>query len=267
VPCAEALRVQAYFDGELDALAALEIERHGEHCPECRALLESLAQTRARLRAELEFPMAPAHLRAAVARALDAEAAPAGAAGGHTAPRALAAAARRSRPFWFGAASGLGAALAAGLLLFVLLPLRSAPVLDELVGAHVRSLMPEHLTDVVSSDRHTVKPWFAGHADVSPVVVDFATQGYRLVGGRADFFEQQRVAAVVYQHGAHLINVFSWVAGRPALPEFSSRSGYHIACWRDANLQSCAVSDTGWDELQGLTRLLRERGAGAPAPE
>ena len=132
----------------------------------------------------------------------------------------------------------------------------------ELVNA-----MPEHLTDVVSSDRHTVKPWFAGHADVSPVVVDFATQGYRLVGGRADFFEQQRVAAVVYQHGAHLINVFSWVAGRPALPEFSSRSGYHIACWRDANLQSCAVSDTGWDELQGLTRLLRERGAGAPAPE
>ena len=269
MPCAEALRVQAYFDGELDAAGALEVERHSEHCPECRALLEELARTRARLRGALEFPAAPAQLRASIMRALDAEDA-----GGEVTsaglqrPRATARPPARApaRFFMWGALGGLGSALAAGLLLFLLVPARPGPLLDELVGAHVRSLMPEHLTDVVSTDRHTVKPWFAGHADVSPVVTDFADQGYRLLGGRADYFDQQRVAAVVYQHGAHVINVFSWVAGRRALPELATRSGYHIACWKLGNLQNCAVSDTGWDELQGLVRLLRAAGEGDAAP-
>jgi anti-sigma factor RsiW len=96
---------------------------------------------------------------------------------------------------------------------------------------------------------------------VSPVVADFADQGYRLLGGRADYFEHQRVAAVVYQHGAHLINVFAWAEAGRALPQYTTRSGYHIACWKLGNLQYCAISDTGWDELQGLTRLLRAAGA------
>ena len=254
--CAEALRVQAYFDGEVDAVSALEVERHVERCPECRSLLGHLADTRARIRSELEFPTAPAALRASIGRLLDQE----------TRGAAREAAPRRWRPWrtsplWLGSFSGVGAALAAGIALFFLLPAAGTPVLDELVSAHVRSLMPQHLTDVVSTDRHTVKPWFAGHADVSPVVVDFADQGYPLVGGRADYFERQRVAAVVYRHGAHVINVFAWVAGSQALPEYTTRSGYHIACWKLGNLQYCAVSDTGWDELQGLTRLLRASGA------
>jgi len=234
VQCAEALRVQAYFDGEVDAVSALEVERHVERCPECRSLLGHLADTRARIRSELEFPTAPAALRASIGRLLDQE---------------TRAGAREV------------AARAAGIALFFLVPAAGNSVFDELVSAHVRSLMPQHLTDVVSTDRHTVKPWFAGHADVSPVVVDFADQGYPLVGGRADYFDRQRVAAVVYRHGAHVINVFAWVAGSPTLPEYTTRSGYHIACWKLGNLQYCAVSDTGWDELQGLTRLLRASGA------
>jgi len=253
VQCAEALRVQAYFDGEVDAVSALEVERHAEHCPECRALLEHLANTRARIRGELEFATAPPPLRARISRLLDEEA---DRGNRQRAPRVP----LRPRPFWLGALGGMGAALAAALALFFLFPSLPNPVLDDLVTAHVRSLMPEHLTDVISTDRHTVKPWFAGHADVSPVVVDFADRGYRLIGGRADYFDQQRVAVVVYQHGAHLINVFTWVADHRALPEFSTRSGYHIACWKLGNLQYCAVSDTGWDELQELVRLLRSRG-------
>ena len=251
--CAEALRVQAYFDGEVDAVSALEVERHAEHCPECRALLEHLANTRARMRSELEFATAPPQLRARISRVLDEEARRGNP---QRAPRVP----LRPRPFWLGALGGMGAALAAALALFFLSPSLPNPVLDDLVTAHVRSLMPEHLTDVVSTDRHTVKPWFAGHADVSPVVADFAERGYRLIGGRADYFDQQRVAVVVYQHGAHVINVFTWVAGRRALPESATRRGYHIACWKLGNLQYCAVSDTGWDELQGLVRLLRAAG-------
>jgi anti-sigma factor RsiW len=253
VQCAEALRVQAYFDGEVDAVAALEVERHAGHCPECRELLAQLANTRARILGELEFPAAPPQLRARISRALDEEAR---AGKPQRAPRVP----LRPRPFWLGALGGMSAALAAALALFFLLPSLPSPVLDELVSAHVRSLMPEHLIDVVSTDRHTVKPWFAGHADVSPVVADFTDHGYRLIGGRADYFDQQRVAVVVYQHGAHIINVFTWVAGRRALPELATRSGYHIACWKLGNLQYCAVSDAGWDELQELVRLLRATG-------
>ena len=285
--CAEALRVQAYFDGEVDALSALEVERHAERCPECRALLEHLTRTRAAIRRELEFATAPPQLRASIGRLLDQEGRGTGEAGeARAAHETLAAdetraagapemrAARglgqtavprtpsrwRPRPFWLGAMGG--AALAAGIALVFIAPTLSAPQLDDLVSAHVRSLMPLHLTDVISPDRHTVKPWFAGHADVSPVVVDFAGQGYRLVGGRADYFDQQRVAVVVYEHGPHVINVFTWVAGQRVLPEFATRSGYHIACWKLGNLQYCAVSDTGWDELRALMRLLRDSGAG-----
>jgi anti-sigma factor RsiW len=131
-----------------------------------------------------------------------------------------------------------------------------AALLDDLVNAHVRSLLPAHLVDVESTDRHTVKPWFAGHVDVSPAVYDFTAQGYHLLGGRADYFEHQRAAALVYQHGAHVINVFSW-AGEGVLPADTSRNGYHLAFWKEGNLHYCAVSDTGWSELLKLVSLIR----------
>jgi len=134
------------------------------------------------------------------------------------------------------------------------------------VNAQVRSLMPNHLIEVVSTDKHTVKPWFAGRTDVSPVVADFAQQGYRLVGGRADYLEHQRAAVVVYEHGPHVINVFSWAATRGGLPKNTTRNGYHLAFWRTGNLVYCAVSDTGWDELKGLVRLLQDLGVGDGRP-
>jgi anti-sigma factor RsiW len=261
VQCAERSRIQAYFDGEVDAVAAADIERHAERCPECRALLADLEQWRTRLRRELPYEQAPPQLRTRIAAMLAREPAVTTQARAPRLPRPW-----RTRPFWQGAAGGLGAALAASVAWLLLapvllrLPQPAAPLLDELVAAHVRSLMPQHLTDVVSTDRHTVKPWFAGHADVSPAVADFAAQGYRLLGGRADYFEGQRAAVVVYEHGAHVINVFAWVTRGRALADVTTRNGYHLAFWNVGNLQYCAVSDAGWDELEGLVRLLRDLG-------
>jgi anti-sigma factor RsiW len=252
--CAESLRVQAYFDGELDALAAADIERHSEACAECRALLEDLQHARTALRRDLTYVSTPPALRARIMRALDEESAVKSAR--FNGERL---AGRRPRPFWMGAFSGIGGtAIAAGIAFFLLAPPLTNPLLDDLVSAHVRSLMPDHLIDVVSTDKHTVKPWFAGHTDVSPVVADFAPQGYRLIGGRADYFDHQRAAVVVYQHGAHVINVFSWAADQDGLPKNTTRNGYHLAFWRTGNLVYCAVSDTAWDELLGLVRLLQE---------
>ncbi|HMH88962.1 MAG TPA: zf-HC2 domain-containing protein [Steroidobacteraceae bacterium] len=263
--CAESLRVQAYFDGEVDALSAAEIERHAEHCGECRALLQDLQKVRETLRRNIAYAAAPPALRAKLMGALDEEASRAAEAP-PVAPVAAAATWRkvarpaqpRRRLLWTGAFSGIGgAAVAAAIAFFLVLPAMVSPLTNDLVSAHVRSLMPDHLIDVVSTDRHTVKPWFAGHADVSPVVVDFDAQGYKLIGGRADYVDHQRSAVVVYQHGSHVINVFTWAGGDRRLPADTTRNGYHLAFWQQGDIQYCAVSDTGWDELLGLVRLLR----------
>ncbi len=266
--CAESLRVQAYFDREVDAVSAAEIERHAEHCSECRALLEDLEKVRATLRRHATYEAAPTALRAQILGALDQEDATAQAAAATAPPNprsaARAAAQRRlrwgGRAFWAGTFSGIGgAAMAAALAFFLVMPATESPLANDLVSAHVRSLMPEHLIDVVSTDKHTVKPWFAGHADVSPVVADFELQGYKLIGGRADYIDHQRSAVVVYRHGAHFINVFTWAAADRRNPGNTTRDGYHLAFWQQGDIQYCAVSDTGWDELSGLVRLMRDQ--------
>jgi anti-sigma factor RsiW len=255
--CAESLRVQAYFDGELDAVSAANVERHSERCAECQSLLQDLEQLRTALRQDLTYANAPPLLRARVMRALDAECGIKSS--GHYRERTTG---WRPQPFWKGAFSGIGGtAIAASIAFFLLAPPLAKPIIDDLVSAHERSLMPEHLIEVVSTDKHTVKPWFSGHADVSPVVADFVGEGYKLIGGRADYFDHQHAAVVVYQHGAHVINVFTWAAPQGALPKDTTRDGYHLAFWKTGNLVYCAVSDTTWDELQGLVKLLQDLSA------
>ena len=210
---------------------------------------------RTALRQDVAYASTPPALRARVMRALNREGAAQRRHGERTGNWL-------SRPFWRGALSGIGGtAMAAGIAYFLLAPGLTNPLVDDLLSAHVRSLMPDHLIDVVSTDRHTVKPWFAGHADVSPMVADFDGLGYRLIGGRTEYFEHQRAAVVVYQQGAHVINVFSWAADQRGLPKNTTRNGYHLAFWRAGNLVYCAVSDTAWDELLGLARLLQDSSA------
>jgi anti-sigma factor RsiW len=151
---------------------------------------------------------------------------------------------------------GLATAAVAAFAFLVWIP-QANPIGNELVSAHVRSLISSHPIDVVSTDKHTVKPWFAGHADVSPEVADFEAEGYRLIGGRADYLEHQRVAVMVYQHGAHTIDVFSMAGNSHPMPGNTTRDGYHVSCWKSGDLNYCAVADTGWSELQQLERLLR----------
>jgi anti-sigma factor RsiW len=209
------------------------------------------------LRRDLPYERAPPELRGRIMLALDQESA-----ANPPKPDGRPRTARRTRTFWMGAAAGVGGtALAAAVAFFLIAPPPANALLDELVDAHVRSLTPAHLIDVVSTDKHTVKPWFAGHADVSPVVADFEQQGYRLVGGRADYLDRQHSAVVVYRHGAHVINVFTWIADRGASPGNATRNGYRLVFWKTGDLEYCAVSDTGWDELLGLVRLLQDLSA------
>jgi anti-sigma factor RsiW len=258
VLCAESLRVQAYFDDEVDAVSALEIERHLERCPECRDLQRHLLGTRTALR-DLPYQHAPAALMERIGRELDREAVP-----DRQAQRQNLRPQVAGRRFWQGALSGIGvSALAAALALFAWLPSVPAPLVDDLMSAHLRSLMSNHMIDVQSSDHHTVKPWFAGHTDVSPAVTDFAAQGYKLIGGRVEYLDQQRAAVLVYQHGAHLIDVFAWAAGEGAGAPLRgphravTRHGYQLLFWRQGDIAYCAVADTGQEELQALMRLMQ----------
>src|SRR5258706_655912 len=219
--CPESPRVEAYFDGELDPASAADFERHFQSCSGCRAILAELGSLRTALRRDLAREQAPAALRARIVQALDEEDT---AGTGLPAPRPVKA--WQSRPFWWGAISGIGAAAAAAVVAFFLVSARiNDPLLDELVAAQLQSLRPDHLIAVASTDRHTVKPWFAGRTDVSPVVADFAPQGYRLVGGRVDALAHQRAAVVVYQHGPHLINVFSLAIDPHFQPTGTTRNG------------------------------------------
>jgi anti-sigma factor RsiW len=250
--CNEALRVQAYFDGELDAGAAAEVERHLQTCPDCAALLRDLETTRTALRESAPYHRASEVLRERFADALDDED------GERSPPRKI----WPGLTFLTGALSGGGVtALAAMLAFFLLLQPPPDLLVADLTNAHLRSLISDHAIDVVSSDRHTVKPWFAGHTDVSPPAVNFANQGYSLVGGRADYIDGHRAAVVVYKHGKHVINVFAWIADNERLPATTVRNGYHLVFWKSGNIAFCAVSDTGLDEIMALTRLVQNAGA------
>jgi anti-sigma factor RsiW len=265
MPCNEALQVHAYFDGELDASAALALEQHLETCADCAQLLASLHATRTALREHAPYYRASDELRDRVSdmlRRADSEGArqrPPFAPIPFLTGAASRSAAAARMPFLSGAASGAAAtALAAGLALFLIVPPASNALVGDVMNAHLRSMMSDHLIDVVSSDRHTVKPWFAGHTDVSPPAVDFEKEGYKLVGGRADYVYGHRAAVVVYRHGAHVINVFAWAHDDERLPATASRNGYQIAFWRRGGLNFCAVSDTGPDELQKLVHLVQQ---------
>lgn len=247
--CHEAMRLQEYFDGELDANAAVAIETHLETCTDCAALLRDLEVGRHALRDSASYHRASDALRSRIGDALREEA-------GERLSRRVT---PLGASFWSGALSGGGVtALAAALAFFLLLPPSANLLVGDLTNAHLRAMMSDHLVDVVSSDRHTVKPWFAGHTDVSPPAIDYAQHGFTLVGGRADYVDGRRAAVVVYRHGKHIVNLFAWIAGDESLPAPATRNGYHLIFWKSGNVAYCAISDTAPNELMTLVRLIQK---------
>ena len=147
-----------------------------------------------------------------------------------------------------------------------LLPSSSVPVsVDEVLAAHVRSLMADHLTDLASSDRHSVKPWLSNRLGFAPPVQDFAKEGFALIGGRLDYLGGRAVAAAVYRYRQHLINVFIWPAAtsRDTSVQIATHKGYNSARLDAGGMSYWAVSDLNTEDLGKLTRLL----PGTPAKD
>jgi anti-sigma factor RsiW len=234
--------VHALVDGELDAVNAQAFEAHLKTCPACASAVGELQGLRERIaRPELR-DAAPAALRGRLEAMIDAET---------ERPR------RRIPSAVPWSLAGGFAALAASLVVTTSLP--STTVLaDQLVADHVRSTLASHLVDVETSDRHTVKPWFAGKIDFAPPVVDLAPQGFPLVGGRVDYLDGRVVAALVYRRGKHVINVF--VRPEPKglrLPAPRGHDGYSLVRWTEGGLEFWAVSDAEPRELEALSQAFR----------
>jgi anti-sigma factor RsiW len=249
-------QLDAYLDGELATVDARELEAHLAHCPECTRFRDGRLKLRAAITARVPAFPAPDTLRARVRAALGA------AAGARTRQRFTLRGAWRP----LAVAASL-AVVAVGSWRLALQRAAGETLADDVLASHIRSLMPGHLTDVPSSDQHTVKPWFNGKLDFSPPVYDFSGRGYPLLGGRLDYVDGRAVAALVYGRRQHLISESLWPAARgPAAgPSTRTRQGYHMVHWTTADYNYWVVSDLGLPELRDFAGLLRQADSAAGA--
>jgi mycothiol system anti-sigma-R factor len=283
--CAAVCRwIEALLDGELDPKNAAEVEEHLASCAACKQRYEAKRALSSNIRRLQLGYAAPESLRLRIAAALEAQE-PVAAAANSTRPilaEALAASPGSTRPTvaqapaqpavsraprtargparWLTLAGWPVALAASALLASVLLQQRSHEA-DEVVATHIRSLLADHLNDVVSSSHHTVKPWFAGKIDFSPPVPDLASLGFELVGGRLDYLDHRPVAAIVYRKHGHIINVLASQPGRDTagFPHTARVQGYSLRSWQQSGLSLVAVSDIDPLELANL-----EQGFEAP---
>jgi anti-sigma factor RsiW len=242
--------LSAFLDDELDPLRSREIQEHLDACPSCTDALGGMQELSLRLRAEAPYYPASDSLRTRVTQAAWSDAGRSRATG---------------RRIWAPARGWLGAAAAVvvvgGGMWLVTTRARedgAGSTASEVVSSHVRSLMASHLTDVASTDQHTVKPWFNGKLDFSPSVTDLATSGYPLIGGRLDYLRGRPVAALVYQRRQHRINVFTWPDEGAHDSKSSPRTqqGYHVIHETHGGMTYWIVSDLNAEELGAFAKLL-----------
>lgn len=246
-------RLDGYLDREFDLATSLEIEQHLEACPQCHADYESRKALIARVIADGAYHRAPDALRQRVRAAVEPEERAGGALG-------------MQRWLVLAASIVLAAGLSSGATYWMNRGTAHAGLEEQVVASHVRSLLVENrLTDVASSDEHTVKPWFNHRLDFAPPVEDWTAQGYPLVGGRLDYLANRTVAALVYRHRQHLVNVFIWpdAAAKITPVEQSTRQGYTLVHWSDGSMTFWAASDLNGSELLGFCEQLRAKAAKA----
>jgi len=261
--CDEATKLMdGYLDGELDPVTSQKVEQHLRDCRKCEQAYEVETAMAHAISRAAPYYKAPMDLRQRVQSSLR---------------HAIGAKARRSaaqenqvlvarrgaeRRFALPEIPWNWLALAAAIILAAIiasnfLPRLRPPTSDQflatqLIASHIRSLMADHITDVASSDQHTVKPWLDTKLDFAPPVVDLSREGFPLIGGRLDYLDKRPVAALVYGRRKHFINLFVWPAASDdaKTPKTITREGYQLLHWADLDFNYWAVSDVNLNDLQ-----------------
>jgi len=254
-----------YIDEELSLSESREFERHLAGCELCTHAYEQQRQVSARLRQADMRMDAPPELVKCIRAALPVRRSlwerlseRFGGTGGFSVVGAGNVGTRSLGWAPLGAMVVSLVALTWSAGLYLSTPSGDTRLTEELVDSHVRSLQFDHLYDVISTDRHTVKPWFDGKIDFAPPVVDLAAQGYPLVGGRLDYLDGRSVAVMVYRYKLHPINLYVWPGNDAGpTPHIYERQGYHLAHWSAGGMNYWAVTDAGESELDGFLTGLR----------
>ncbi len=246
--------LHAYSDGELDAAGSLEVEKHLQTCPICRQAQKNQSVLKKAIATGAPYYKAPASLRQSIIAAASLQTA----------------AEKPAKPptrHWQWNTLTASLAMAACVLLgfFAALQLRqhssAGQLIGELTSSHIRSLLADHLIDVVSTDQHTVKPWFDGKLDFAPPVNDLADRGYPLAGGRLDYIEGRTVAVLIYKKQKHFINLYIWPdSGSQNMIYLGSDNGYNLVSWNYSGMAFWAVSDVNQKDLQDFFGAFRGAG-------
>lgn len=234
-----------YLDNELDADTLIKLDMHLAGCDACRAELHKYQQLQSSLHSNVKAFTLPDGARDRFLQRIRQE---------ETRQAA------QLEPFWKRVQTGyaVAAMILLAWIITVLVPGKPADMSLAVIDAHVRSLQANHLTDVQSTDQHTVKPWFNGKIAISPEVKDFTQQGFKLVGGRLDYLAQHPAAVVVYQRRKHIINLFCWQSDKPVVLT-GQQQGFNMIAWRENGLQYWLVSDLNNKELGELADLIQRK--------
>jgi anti-sigma factor RsiW len=265
--------MDGYLDGELDPITSQTIEQHLRECPRCDQAYATHGSLIRAIGNATPYYKAPPELRERIQSSLRKEMAEQSNGSGSIAVDArplIAKEQAESRSILFGTSwnwLALAAAIVfAAVIVWNVLPRLQRPGNDQLlatqlIAGHVRSLMANHLTDVASSDQHTVKPWLDAKLDFAPAVVDLSTEGFPLIGGRLDYLDNRAVAALIYQRRKHFINLFVWPVApdETRTPKTITRQGYQLLHWVQSDLNYWAVSDINEKELQEFKQLFDEQ--------
>src|SRR5256884_9504150 len=261
--CEEAKKlVDGYLDGELDPVTNQKIEEHLRACDNCEQAYQAHGSLMRAIGNGTPYFKAPAELRERIRASLREEIAKEPRRNVvEDVPSLVSTGQRRTIPSatswsWLALAATI---IFAAIITFNVMPRLKRPGSDQflatqLIASHARSLLANHLTDVASSDQHTVKPWLDAKLDFAPPVVDLSSEGFPLIGGRLDYLDNRSVAALVYERHKHFNNLFVWPAASDAskAPKTITRQGYQLLHWVDSDFNYWAVSDVSNNDLQAF---------------
>jgi len=234
--------MHAHLDRELDPVTAAGIETHMRNCAACAQAYATQTALRNAVKKQAAYFTAPAALAARVR-------ATAGAAGNYPGAK------KARRWSWLPLAAAVAATVVIMWTASVQFEsgMRDERIVEQVIAGHARSVLTNHLVEVASSDQHTVKPWLSSKLDFSPPANDLTGTGFPLVGARLDYVNSRPVAALVYRHRQHVINLFVWPDGKDAsttAPRSSAKQGYNLLHWDKAGMTFWAISDLNPEDIK-----------------